>query len=404
MKTYITYIFVLLFSNILSAQLGINTTNPKAAIEIKSNTGGLLIPRVKTTEVTNNEPGLLVFNTETGNFSIKQEDQSWNSPKIGIEPTQFTKAIQFNGEAYLTLSAAERKNNDNYINNYLRHTNKPWTISFLMKPEKSYELGILNLRDYQNQKKSIRFWLANKNLHFWYGSNESSSKRISFETKSDKIVVDKWYAITLTFSGNFEDDKPFKLFIDDTNGNFSDEILTIQKGNIDFDLIDSRYLNIGRSSTNQNTIKRFNGKMAAFSIINRELKNIEEIKLLSLSPVGWMNTQHTDHNNTLIPSSGCIGSDENQTCQYDFIKFIEGTTNNTLHERLSAESNKIWLFGNGLYDGNDGPNDKISFTIRNEVSPEIKTPYKQEQDLGNLKFNNFNGNGIIDITDLKINL
>ena len=38
-------------------------------------------------------------------------------------------------------------------------------------------------------------------------------------------------------------------------------------------------------------------KWLPFSIINRELKNIEEIKLLSLSPVGWMNTQHTDPNN-----------------------------------------------------------------------------------------------------------
>ena len=108
-------ILLLLFSNLINAQLGINTTNPKAAMEIKSSTAGLLIPRVKTTEVTNNEPGLLVFNTDTGNFSIKQDGQSWKSPKIGIEPTQFTKAIQFNGEAYLTLSAAERKNNDNYI-------------------------------------------------------------------------------------------------------------------------------------------------------------------------------------------------------------------------------------------------------------------------------------------------
>ena len=209
MKTYIKYIFVLLFSNILNAQLGINTTNPKAVLEIKSSTAGLLIPRVKTTEITNNEPGLLVFNTDTGNFSVKQEDQSWKSPKIGIEPTQFTKAIQFNGEAYLTLSAAERKNNDNYINNYLRHTNKPWTISFLMKPEKSSQLGILNLRDYQNKQKSIRLWLANKNIHFWYGNNESSSNRVSFETKSSKIIINKWYAITITFSGNFEDDKTF---------------------------------------------------------------------------------------------------------------------------------------------------------------------------------------------------
>ena len=117
-----------------------------------------------------------------------------------------------------------------------------------------------------------------------------------------------------------------------------------------------------------------------------------------------MNTQHSNPNNSLIPSSGCIGSGENQTCQYDFIKFIEGITKNSLQERLSAESNKIWLCGNGYYDGNDGPENKITFTIRNEVSPEIKTPYEMTQDLGNLKFKNFNGNGIVDISDLNINL
>ena len=90
-------ILLLLFSSLIHAQLGINTTNPKAAIEIKSNTGGLLIPRVKTAEVINNEPGLLVFNTDAGNFSIKQEDQSWKSPKTGDEPTLFKKALKFDG-------------------------------------------------------------------------------------------------------------------------------------------------------------------------------------------------------------------------------------------------------------------------------------------------------------------
>ena len=77
--------------------MGIKPPILKAAIEIKSNTSGLLILRVKTTEVTNNEPGLLVFNTDTGNFSIKQEDQSWKSPKTGDEPTLFKKALKFDG-------------------------------------------------------------------------------------------------------------------------------------------------------------------------------------------------------------------------------------------------------------------------------------------------------------------
>ena len=35
------------------------------------------------------------------------------------------------------------------------------------------------------------------------------------------------------------------------------------------------------------------------------------------------------------------------------------------------------------------------------MSPLIKTPYASTNDLGNLKFNNFNGNDIIDITDLN---
>ena len=103
-------ILLLLFSSLIHAQLGINTTNPKAAIEIKSNTGGLLIPRVKTAEVINNEPGLLVFNTDTGNFSIKQEDQSWKSPKTGDEPTLFKKALKFVDKVVVAISDGNQKN------------------------------------------------------------------------------------------------------------------------------------------------------------------------------------------------------------------------------------------------------------------------------------------------------
>ena len=92
----------------------------------------------------------MVFNTDTGNFSIKQEGQSWKSPKIGIEPTQFSKALEFNGlEHYVSLSASSRKTeNGDYINNFLRHYNKPWTISFIIKPEDGEQLGILSSVDY----------------------------------------------------------------------------------------------------------------------------------------------------------------------------------------------------------------------------------------------------------------
>ena len=87
--------------------------------------------------------------------------------------------------------------------------------------------------------------------------------------------------------------------------------------------------------------------MAAFSIVNRELKNINEIKLLNTSPIGWMNTQHTDSNNTLTPSSGCYSNANQNICNYNFKRFIEGSSVDMQQVRLSAESNKIWLFGNG---------------------------------------------------------
>ena len=91
--------------NILNAQLGINTTNPKAAIEIKSNTSGLLIPRVKIDDVGNDEPGLLVFNTDTGNFNHKA-DGTWKSTKsTNNEPTLLKKALQLNGKNHFLKHA-----------------------------------------------------------------------------------------------------------------------------------------------------------------------------------------------------------------------------------------------------------------------------------------------------------
>ena len=76
------------------------------------------------------------------------------------------------------------------------------------------------------------------------------------------------YHITI-FSGNLRIMiNPFKLFIDDTMEILLKKTLTIQKKYLNMPLIDSGYLNIGRSRTNHKIqIKRFSWKKSAFLIL-----------------------------------------------------------------------------------------------------------------------------------------
>jgi hypothetical protein len=388
MKTYITYIFIFLFSTILNAQLGINTTNPKAAIEIKSNTGGLLIPRVKTTEVTNNEPGLLVFNTDTGNLSIKQEDQSWKSPKIGIEPTQFTKALKFDGENHFLSMPSSNTANNNFLK-----INRPWSISFIIKPysnenenESETKMGLLDLRG----NNGIRIWIKDKNLHLIYGNFNNVQKRYYLYTLSSKIKYDQWNYITITYNGNELQNNnwnPIKVYIGHTSQfNTNRENTTRNKPSENIDL-DNGFINIGRSKTDTSGSDfYFRGKIASINLVNREISN-NDLALFTLSPRGWMHKEHYDDSNDLIASD--------ITKRYDFRIYIKGNTNDNI--QLTAESNKVWLFGNGEFDGTFLNN---YHTIKNQAYPNQGTP-----DLGvlNLK-GGLTPNDIIPISDLNIKL
>ena len=88
MKKILFLIFV--FSNVLTfSQIGINTTTPKAMLEIApsstttpSSTDGLLVPRISAFPVTNptfNQQGMLIFLTAT--VGVKTPGfYYWNNP------------------------------------------------------------------------------------------------------------------------------------------------------------------------------------------------------------------------------------------------------------------------------------------------------------------------------------
>lgn len=386
MKTYITYIFVLLFSNILSAQLGINTTSPKAAIEIKSNTGGLLIPRVKTNEVTNNEPGLLVFNTETGNFSIKQEDQSWKSPKTGDEPTLFKKALKLDGENHFLSMPSSNTANNNFLKK-----NRPWSISFIIKPysnenESETKMGLLDLRG----DNGIRIWIEKNNLYLIYGNYNNTQKRYYLHTSDKKIKYNQWNYITITYNGNElqnNNSNPIQVYIGHTTQfNTTRENTTRNKPSQNI-VLGNGYINIGRSKTDTSgSDSYFRGEIASINLVNREISN-NDLALFTLSPRGWMHKEHYDDRNDLIASD--------ITKRYDFRIYIKGNTNDNI--QLTAESNKIWMFGNGEFDGTYL---KSNYTIRNQTNPNLGMP-----DVGilNLK-GGLTPNDIIQISDLYTRL
>lgn len=66
MKNLITILFIM-FAGIVSAQVGINTEEPKAALDIENEFLGIQFPRLTTEQINqieNPEEGLMVFNTD----------------------------------------------------------------------------------------------------------------------------------------------------------------------------------------------------------------------------------------------------------------------------------------------------------------------------------------------------
>lgn len=385
MKSFFKILCFVVLHECVFAQLGINTTNPKAAIEIKSNTGGLLIPRVKTNEVTNNEPGLLVFNSDTGNFSIKQEDQSWKSPKIGDEPTLFKKALKFDGmNNFLSMPSSNTANN-----NFLK-INRPWSVSFIVKPysnENEIKMGLLDLRG----ENGIRIWIEKNNLYLIYGNYNNTQKRYYLHTSNEKIKYDQWNYITITYNGNElrnNNLNPIKVYIGHTTQfNITRENTTRKKPSHNIAFSDGGYINIGRSRSNTaSSDSYFHGEIASINLVNREISD-DDLALFTLSPRGWMHKEHFDDFNELIASD--------TSKKYDFRVYVQGSTNDNI--QLTAESNKVWLFGNGEFDGTFLNN---YHTIKNQINPNPGMP-----DVGMLNLKGgLTPNDIIQISDLYIRL
>ncbi|MBM3170465.1 MAG: hypothetical protein FJZ75_02505, partial [Bacteroidetes bacterium] len=79
-----TLLFLLLSCSLLAQQVGINTQQPDASalFDITGTNGGLLIPRMSTTQrnaIQNPAEGLLILNTSTSCLEIHYAANGWRS-------------------------------------------------------------------------------------------------------------------------------------------------------------------------------------------------------------------------------------------------------------------------------------------------------------------------------------
>ena len=78
MKQFFTFLAAVLLTTTTYAQIGINNENPdaSAALDITSTTGGLLPPRMTTTQrdAISAAKGLVLFNTTTNTLQINEGD------------------------------------------------------------------------------------------------------------------------------------------------------------------------------------------------------------------------------------------------------------------------------------------------------------------------------------------
>ena len=86
-------LFTFFGTYILSAQVGIGTTNPQAALDITATTDGLLVPRVA------------LFNTVTPTIDTPtQSELVYNTATSGIAPNNVTPGFYYwNGTSWIRL-------------------------------------------------------------------------------------------------------------------------------------------------------------------------------------------------------------------------------------------------------------------------------------------------------------
>ncbi|MDT8347539.1 MAG: hypothetical protein RQ756_07030 [Flavobacteriaceae bacterium] len=192
-KSILSLFTVLLFSTILNAQVGINTTNPNAALDVESADQGVLFPRVALTAKNNPAPvinpnggniadGTIVYNTNTNGidiFKVYPGLYRWSAPNSIWIPIDRTRvfltdrvAIPANGTTNLALTVPEHNEIDAATVNIVN--------AQLLNPALGNNLPNIAIRFVESRNGEIRFSVSNLN------NNNGAAYELQFVVVSTK--------------------------------------------------------------------------------------------------------------------------------------------------------------------------------------------------------------------------
>lgn len=139
MKTYAFLFFLLiLFSNLVMAQVGIGTKSPEAGLDIKYVNSGLLIPRVALTGINDNTTV-----TIPNGSGVKVSTLIYNDGTGGLEPAGF---YYWEGSSWLQLVTNEKQV---YMGKFRITATGTMTVGGLpFKPESIEFKAYANVEDY----------------------------------------------------------------------------------------------------------------------------------------------------------------------------------------------------------------------------------------------------------------
>jgi hypothetical protein len=108
MKKILTLVLLLPFLSM--AQVGVNTTNPKAALDIESTNNGVLIPRVQLTSILDN---ITVINPNLGPLEIST--LVYNIAAAGVVPNNVVAGFYYwNGSQWISIAGSATADHDWY--------------------------------------------------------------------------------------------------------------------------------------------------------------------------------------------------------------------------------------------------------------------------------------------------
>jgi hypothetical protein len=356
-------ILTLLITITVFGQVGINTTTPKGALDINSDSKGVLIPRLNTTERTNiTTPanGLILYDTNEKKFvnAVNTNNNiKWLKQKSSIEKTDFNKSLSFNGSNEYCIMYGSTSND----NNVLSKKNSEWTIAFEIKlNDITSSNGIISLYE-PTKNTGLHIWIENQNIYLASGEVSNSVNRYLINTTTN-FITEGYNKVLITYNGstlNNSNSNAYEFHKIDIN-NETEIQNTAYVSSLSVSDVDAYEINIGRAKNTSNSLKYLNGKISTLNLTNRKLV-AHELKNFIISPKGWANGLHTSMNTY----SGL--SETN----YDFRVSEKSNLNLLSNSEMdninrTYESNKIWLMGDGIRDG-ETLNGEVS--IINQIVP-----------------------------------